>query len=119
MTDSTPRTNALDNRFGLQKALLAVDRLLHLKIEILDAEARPRHADFGECTEASIVHIVGFDFDTDLGAGKKLETVAQDSSQRHHILGFEHRRRATAEMDGTHTALASDKTGDGSYFSVQ
>lgn len=103
-----PSTTAL----VCKKALLAVNRLLHLRIEILNAEARPRHADLGKCIKAGFVHVVGFDFDADLRIGKKIEAIPQDSSQGYHIFGLQHGRRAAAEMHGADMGLAADKTGD-------
>jgi hypothetical protein len=84
----------------LLHALYAVDRFLHMRIEILHAQAGPveaqprQHGDIAGIDEARIE----FDREIALRRIAEIEAPAQPFHQRGHRLGIEEVRRTTAQM---------------------
>jgi hypothetical protein len=89
-----PADDALDHR----ERLPAVDRVLHLRIEVLHADRGAVDAGGGQCGDVLLGGVAGIELDRDLGAGGEVEAPAQQPGQRQPVLRRQHRRAAAADV---------------------
>jgi len=98
----------LDHRQRVLDALDAVDRLLHIGIEILHPEAGAVEADACQCMDVGRADRARVDFNRKiaLGRGAEMELAAQGFHQLADQLGSEEVRRTTAKVQLDDIAVA-------------
>lgn len=82
---------------------------MHFVIEVLNAEARPRHADGGKRIIAAVVQIIGVHLDADFRCEPEGEVTPQTVHQALHVLRLQHGGRTAAEMNSTHHRVRRNK----------
>ena len=90
----------LDHRSRLLDALHAVDRALHVDVEILDAERNAVEADLGQHAHGVRIAVARIDLDAELAIRRigQREALVQAFEQTLHLRGIEEVRCAAAEM---------------------
>ncbi len=89
-----PAADPLDHR----ERLVAVDRRLHLRVEILDADAGAVDPGLGQSGDVVLGRVARIDLDRDLGVGGEGEGLAQAGDQRKPVGWRQHRRAAAAPV---------------------
>jgi hypothetical protein len=95
--DTVPAQPPHDTRDHRER-LQAVDRALHIRIEVLHADRGAVDAGRGQRRDVLLRRVPRVEFDRDLGAGREVESLAQESDQRQPVLRRQHGRAAAAEM---------------------
>ncbi len=88
----------VDHRHRLGLGLDPVHRLLHDRVEILDADRDPVEAQPGEKLDRVGADLARIDLDRYLGIRRKREAGVQHPHQHRHFVAREERRRAAAEV---------------------
>jgi len=101
-----PRPGALHHPPGLLDRLHAVDRLLHLRVEVLETEAQPVDAGLGQRVELLGGRLARVDLDTDLAIRGEAEGAAEDRHQLAQVVRRQEGRRAAPPVDLHHLAAA-------------
>ena len=99
--------------------LNAVDGLLHLGLEILNAHAETVESELAKSFEVLAGSYAGVDFDADLAVGVKMEMVLCEGEEVFDLLGREVGRCAAAPMELNDRAIPGDAAADALHFLLQ
>jgi hypothetical protein len=110
-----PADDALDHREWLQ----AVDRALHVRIEVLHADRGAVDAGGGQRRNVLLGGVARIELDRDLGAGNEVEAPAQHPGQRQPVLRRQHRRAAAADVQMADGEAPRQSVGDKCDLPVQ
>ena len=91
--------------------LVPVDGALHLRIEVLNPDARPRHAGFGHCRDSLEIEPARIDLDGKLDRMGNVEVIVDAESQSPDVVGAEDGRRSAAPMNMGRTRTARHDLG--------
>src|SRR5713226_9572819 len=110
---------------GLQKVarqfewLVAVDRLLHLGMKILDAHAEPVEAEPAECFQVRPRGHARVDLDADFGVLRKSEALASGAEEVFYLFRRQISWRSSAPVKLNHGPFARHAAADALHFFLQ
>ncbi len=109
----------LDGRERCFRRLDAVDRLLHLRIEALDAKAGAGHAGFTQCCRHFGLQAARVDLDCRVYLRRETELRPEGLHQLDEFLRLDDGRRAATEMDLAHIEAGAPGFGNQIYLPMQ
>ena len=109
---------SFDHVRSLFFTLDTIDRLLHLRIEILHAQAHPIETQLGQCSSFFIIHGARIDLDR-IFARRQFEMIAQLAHHGLQFLDRQESRCATAQMYLFRAPRAFEHTGDQFELTLQ
>ena len=116
--DEAVGARRVDHGARFRFALDPVDGLLHVGVEVLDADRNPVEAQLAEERDRVRADLARIDLDRDLGVGCHVERAAQHAHQRGHLVAREERRRAAAPVKLLDDRVALDHAADDADFAA-